>query len=182
MDAPYPAADMLKMYLRRGGIERLFQKVTEVFRLRALVSARENGTVFQAALCVLLYNLTVVVRAHVAAGASRTTDEVSMEKLFVDIGRQLTSAVEVLGTPVVVAHYAEGKWTAERLRRYLEGVLGKTWRDGWKKSPARTTKPPTETEYLVGGHSSVFKIVRGLHRTVPEPEDKTKSPPRPSKQ
>ena len=176
----YPAADILKLYRRRWGIERLFQKVTEVFRLRALVSARENGTVFQAALCVLLYNLTVVVRAYVAAGVSRTTDEVSLEKLFVDIGRQLTSVVEVLGTPAVVAHYTEGRWTAERLRKYLEGVLGKTWRDGWTKSPTRTTKPPTKTEYLVGGHSSVFKIVRGLHRTVPE--GNAESSPRPSKQ
>ena len=68
----YPAADILDMYLRRWGIERLFQKVTEVFHLQALVSARENGTVFQAALCLLLYNLTVVVRAHVAEGAKRT--------------------------------------------------------------------------------------------------------------
>jgi hypothetical protein len=178
----YGTADLLDMYLRRWGIERLFQKITEVFHLRNLVSARANGTVFQAAVCLLLYNLTVVVRAHVAAGAARTTDQVSMEKLFVDLGRQLTSAVEVLGTAAVVAHYAEGQWTAERLRQYLEGVLGKTWREWWKKSPARATKPPTQTEYLVGGHSSVFEIVRGLHRTVPEPENQTKGPPRPSKQ
>jgi len=115
----------------------------------------------------------------VAAGVSRTTDEGSLEKLFVDLGRQLTRVVEILGT-VVAVHNAAGQWTAERLRKYLEGVLGKTWRDGWKKSPTRTTKPPSQTEYLVGGHSSVFKIVRGLHRTVPE--GNAQSSPKPSKQ
>jgi len=168
----YPAADILDMYLRRWGIERLFQKITDVFHLRTLVSARENGTVFQAAVCLLLYNLTIVARAYVAEGAERTTEDVSLEKLFVDICRQLTSVVEVLGTPVVVAHYADGRWTADALRVYLTRVLGQTWRNWWTKSPTRTLSPPTPTEYLVGGHSSVFKIVRGLHRTVPEPEAK----------
>jgi Transposase DDE domain len=178
----YPAADILDMYLRRWGIERLFQKVTEVFHLQALVSARENGTVFQAALCLLLYNLTVVVRAYVAEGAKRTTDDVSMEKLFVDIGRQLTGIVEVLGTPAVVAHYADGTWTAARLRTYLNAVLGGTWRDWWKKSPPRKKTKPTPTEYLKGGHSSVYKIVRGLHETIPDAKPPAKEQQRPSKQ
>lgn len=164
----YPAADLLDIYLRRWGIERLFQKVTEVFNLKALISSRENGTVFQAALCLLLYNLTVLVRAHVAAGAKRDREEVSLEKLFVDMCRQLTGLIEVIGTPAVVAHYANGKWTASRLRSYLAKTLGAVWRDWWKKSPPRKNSKPTPTEYLEGGHSSVYRIVRGLHRTVPE--------------
>jgi Transposase DDE domain len=178
----YPAADILDMYLRRWGIERLFQKVTEVFHLQALVSAREKGTVFQAALCLLLYNLTVVVRAYVAEGAQRQTDEVSMEKLFVDMCRQLTGLVEVLGTPAVVEYYADGKWTAERLRKYLDDVLGSVWRDWWKKSPPREPSKPVATEYLKGGHSSVYKIVRGLHETIPETKPPANAQRRPSKQ
>jgi IS4 transposase len=178
----YPAADILDMYLRRWGLERLFQKVTEVFHLQALVSARENGTVFQAALCLLLYNLTVVIRAYVAEDAKRTTDDVSMEKLFVDICRQLTGIVEVLGTPAVVAHYADGKWTAERLRTYLATALSGDWRDWWTKSPPRKKSKPTPTEYLKGGHSSVYKIVRGLHETIPEAKRPAKEQRRPSKQ
>ena len=167
--AVYPAADILELYLRRWGIERLFQKVTEVFHLRALVSARENGTVFQAAVCLLLYTLTVVARAYVAAGAQRPTADVSLEKLFADICRQLTGLVEVLGTPAVVAHYADGKWTADRLRAHLDQVLGPTWRNWWQKSPPRRKGTPAPTEYLKGGHSSVYRITRGLHETIPEP-------------
>lgn len=174
--AAYPAADILDLYLRRWGMERLFQKVTEVFHLRTLVSARENGTVFQAALCLLLYNLTVLVRAYVAVGAGRKTDGVSSEKLFGDMCRQLTGLIELLGTSAVVGHYAAGGQTAEGLRRYLDRVLATTWRDWWTKSPPRKKSPPTPTEYLVGGHSSVYKIVRGLHRTNPNRRQ------RPSKQ
>lgn len=178
----YPPSDILDIYLRRWGIERLFQKITEVFHLQSLVSAREKGTVFQAALCLLLYNLTVVIRAHVAAGAQREVETVSMEKLFGDVCRQMTSVVEVLGLPVVVAQYADSQWTAARLRTYLASVLGTTWRDWWLKSKPRKLSPPTPTKYLVGGHSSVYRIVRGQHRTVPERKRKAKATQRPSKQ
>lgn len=173
----YPAADILEMYLRRWGIERLFQKVTEVFHLRELVSSRENGTVFQAALCLLLYNLTMVIRAYVAEGAARETIDVSLEKVFVDVCRQTSGLVEIIETPAVVSHYAEMHWTTDSLRAYLTEVLGTVWREWWKKSPKRKTSAPTPTEYLVGGHSSVYKIRRGLHRTVPEPKGETDSSP-----
>jgi len=173
----YLAADILDMYLRRWGIERLFQKVSEVFHLDALVSAQENGTVFQAALCFLLYNLTVVIRAYVAQGQEMKTPDVSMEKLFVDLCRQLTGMVEVIGTKAIVDQYDDLTWTAAGLRKHLTKVLGNTWRDWWKKSPPRKNSKPTATEYLKGGHSSVYKIVRGLHKTHPEPEGS-----RPSKQ
>jgi IS4 transposase len=173
----YPAADILDMYLRRWGIERLFQKVSEVFHLDALVSAQENGTVFQAALCFLLYNLTVVIRAYVARGAERKTADVSLEKLFVDLTRQLTGMIEVIGTEAIVGQYADVNWTAAGLRKHLDKVLSHSWRDWWQKSPPRKPSKPTPTEYLRGGHSSVHKIVRGLHKTVPEPQA-----PGPSKQ
>jgi IS4 transposase len=178
----YPAADVLELYLRRWGIERLFQKVTEVFHLRALVSAQANGTVFQAALCLLLYNLTVVIRAHVAAGATKATADVSLEKLFEDVRRQLTGLTEVLGVPAVIAQYALVQWTADGLRDYLRDVLGPTWRDWWTKSPPRKKSKPTPTEYLKGGHSSVYRIVRGLHETITEQPPPTEGPERPSKQ
>jgi len=177
----YPAADLLAVSLRRWGIERLFQQATEVFHLAALVSAGANGTVFQAALCLLLYNRTVVVRGSVAAGAGREAEAVSLEKVFVDMCRPMTGLIEVLGVPAVLACYGGAGWTTDRLAVYLAEVLGGVWRDGWVKSPAKKPRPPTPTEYLKGGHSSIYRIVRGLHETVPEPSPK-EAQPRPSKQ
>ena len=160
----------------------MFQKVTEVFHLRALVSAQANGTVFQAALCLLLYNLTIVIRAHVAAGATRATADVSLEKLFEDVRRQLTGLNEVLGIPAVAAHYDERRWGPDHLREHLRDLLGPTWREWWAKSPPRKKSAPTPTEYLRGGHSSVYRIARGLHETLPGEHPTTAGSERPSKQ
>ena len=94
-----------------------------------------------------------------------------------DLCRQLTGMIEVIGTKAIVDQYDDLTWTAAGLRKHLNKVLGNTWRDWWKKSPPRKNSKPTATEYLKGGHSSVYKIVRGLHKTHAEPEA-----PRPSKQ
>lgn len=176
-----PAADPLEVYLRRWGIGRLFQKAAEVFHLRAPVSARANGTVSQAAVCPLLYNLTVVVRAHVAAGATKAADGVSLEKLFGDVRRRLTGLVEVLGTAGVVARYVDVQWTPESRRAYPQELLGPAWREWWTESPPRRRPTATPTEYLRGGHNSVYRIARGRHPTAPKPPD-TEPRQRPSKQ
>jgi hypothetical protein len=81
-----------------------------------------------------------------------------------------------------VAHYDEVRWKPECLREYLRDLLGPTWREWWTKSPPRKKSKPTPTEYLKGGHSSVYRIVRGLHETIPEQPTPTAGPERPSKQ
>ncbi len=63
-------------------------------------------------------------------------------------------------------------WPADRLRAHLETVLGSAWNEWWLTSPKRKMSPPTKTEYLAGGHRSVYKIVRGRRRTKPEPPDR----------
>lgn len=66
--AEYPADDLLEVYLRRWGIERMFQQVTEVFHLAALIGSTPQATVFQASFCFLLYNMVQVIRAYIAEG------------------------------------------------------------------------------------------------------------------
>jgi hypothetical protein len=64
--ARYPAADLLSVYLARWGIERVFQQITEVFALRRLIGSTPPATVFQAAFCLLLYNMVQVLRSPFA--------------------------------------------------------------------------------------------------------------------
>jgi len=64
----YPAADLLAVYLTRWQIEAVFQKVTEVFELRHLIGCTPQATVFQASLCLAMYNVLQVFRAAAAAG------------------------------------------------------------------------------------------------------------------
>lgn len=59
----YPANDLLDAYLQRWGIERVFQVITEVFALQHLIGTTPQGTLFQLAFCLLLYNLIQLVRA-----------------------------------------------------------------------------------------------------------------------
>jgi IS4 transposase len=59
----YPATDLLTLYLARWGIERVFQQITEVFDWRRLIGTTPQGTLFQLAFCLLLYNQIQVVRA-----------------------------------------------------------------------------------------------------------------------
>lgn len=63
----YPADDLLTVYLARWGIERVLQQSTEVFALQRLIGSTPQATVFQAAFCLVLYNMGQVVRGYIAA-------------------------------------------------------------------------------------------------------------------
>ena len=163
------AAELLTLYRRRWGIETMFQRVVQVFDVRHLIGASPGATVFQAVLCLLLYNSTLIVRDYVAAGAKRAGDTVSLRLLFEELVRDLTAWMQVIGpaaTPEVLR--AEVLSEPAAVRGYLDRILGGVWTDRWAK--AKTTKrgkrkPPRA--YLRGGHSSVHKILRGEHHEVP---------------
>jgi hypothetical protein len=102
----YPATDLLALYLARWGIERVFQQITEVFHLQALIGTTPQGTVFQLAFCLLLYNLLQVVRAYVATAQARPAETISTELLFADVQRQLVALTELVPPPAVEPLFA----------------------------------------------------------------------------
>src|SRR5262249_35752726 len=63
--AAYPAADLLAVYLLRWQAEGVFQQITEVFELRHLIGCTPQATVFQASLCLVIYNALQLVRGYV---------------------------------------------------------------------------------------------------------------------
>ena len=88
----YPASDLLEVYLTRWGIERVFQQITEVFELKHLIGSTPEGSVFQAAFCLVLYNLLQVIRAYVAASqVDMPVESVSVEQIFPDVQQELTA-------------------------------------------------------------------------------------------
>jgi hypothetical protein len=94
--AQVPAHDLFDLYLARWSIERVFQQITEVFHLQTLIGTTPQGTVFQFAFCVLLYNLGQVVRASVATAQARPVPTISTELLFEDVHRQLVALTELV--------------------------------------------------------------------------------------
>jgi Transposase DDE domain len=165
----YPAIDLLTLYRSRWGIETMFQQVVQTFDLRNLIGATPQATVFQATICLLLYNITLTIRDYVAVGAKREPKTVSTKLLFDDVVRQLTGWVEVVGVDATLDLLRQTPISGpEQIRRYLLGTLGTIWTDRWAKSPTRK-RPPKQSPraYICGGHSSVDKIQRGAHQEIP---------------
>jgi hypothetical protein len=163
----YPAEDILDAYLMRWGIETCFQRITEVFDLRNLIGGTPQATVYQASFCLLLYNVMLVARGYVAEAEQMAAEAISLEELFTDVQRQLIAWNEVLQveeTMLLLGGQPAGQIQGQ-LRRLLSGV----WTERWRKTPTRKRQPvKKQTEYLEGGHSSVFRLVQKARAREPE--------------
>jgi hypothetical protein len=157
----YPAADLLAVYLRRWGIERVFQKVTEVFGLQGLIGGTPQATVFQFAFCLLLYNLLEVVRGYVAEATAREIDTISIEKLFEDVTEELIAWNKVIEPAATVALFAEVPPLAA-LQERLRSVLRDVWTDRWLKAPAKQRPAPAKKGQR--SHGSVYRILEAHRR------------------
>lgn len=152
----YPASDLLALYLMRWGIERVFQQITEVFHLDHLIGTTPEGTLFQLAFCLLIYNVIQVVRGYVAVAEKRAPETISIELLFDDVQRDLVALHEVLDVAEITELFTTVP-TAARVRQQLTMLLGNVWTDLWIKAPSRKRQPPhTKTK---GQHTSVYRLL-----------------------
>lgn len=166
----YPAADLLEVYLRRWGIEVLFQRVTEVFDLRHLIGATPQATVFQAAFCFVLANVIQAVQGYLAAAQQRPPQTIAPQLLFADVQRQLTAWTELVTVEQTLEWLRERAPSGADLRAYLQQRLAGVWQRRWHKAvPKRRAERPKTRGYLKGGHSSVYRILRGQHEILPPP-------------
>jgi hypothetical protein len=160
-----PATDLLDVYWQRWGIERLFQRVTEVFNLRTLIGGTPEATVFQAAFCFLLYNVIMVLRAYVSELHDQQPEALSTENFFEDVQRQVIAWQEVIG-PEHTVEVLGPTLTAAQLRRRLQSLLRPVWSDRWLKAPPRSVSPKhPDKEYLKGGHTSVYRLLQDARKT-----------------
>jgi Transposase DDE domain len=156
--ALYPASDLLALYSMRWGIERVFQQITEVFHLQRLIGTTPQGTLFQLAFCLLLYNLIQVIRAYIAEGADRKVTDISTELLFHDVQRQLIALHEVVEPkhiPELVPNEVDAVMLAKRLRH----LLGSVWTSRWQKAPAKKTPPPPKAPNA-RTHNSAYRLLQ----------------------
>lgn len=156
----YPAADLLWLYAERVGIEYLFQEVTEVFGLQALISSSPPGCIFQFAFCLLLYNIIQVVRAYVAQGQKRKVETISAEKLFDDVKRELI-AWNIMFDEAATLAYFEAEPTLADMSARLGKLLGQSWSATWAKAPKRRNRPKSPAKINSGRtHNSVYRILQ----------------------
>jgi hypothetical protein len=154
----YPAVDLLRLYQERWGIERMFQKVTEVFGLERLIGGTPQACIFQFAFCLLLYNLVQLLTGYIAQARKCEAEELSKEKLFDDVHRELI-AWNVIFTPEQTIERFRECPTAKQLRCRLREVLAQVWSDTWWKAPRQKNRRPTRRE-AKRGHGSVYRILQ----------------------
>jgi Transposase DDE domain len=160
--ARFPAIDLLELYLARWSIERVFQQITEVFHLQTLIGTTPQGTVFQFAFCLLLYNMVQVVRAYVATAQARPVPTISTELLFDDVHRQLVAFTELVA-PEYVEPFFPVLPTEETLRAQLTRLLATVWTPRWLKAPLKKRKAPPPRTPMRGNQTSVYRLVAAYH-------------------
>jgi hypothetical protein len=161
--AQVPANDLFDLYLARWSIERVFQQITEVFHLQTLIGTTPQGTVFQFAFCVLLYNMVQVVRAYVATAQAHPVPTISTELLFDDVHRQLVAFTELVPAEQVEPLLPVLPTEAE-LRAQLTRLLATVWTTRWLKAPPKKRKPPTPRTPIRGNQTSVYRLVTNYHK------------------
>jgi hypothetical protein len=176
-DVAFPAEDLLEVYLHRWEIERVFQQITEVFSLDRLVGSTPRATIFQASFCMVLYNLMQVVRAFVAIGrdaraAVETIEAVSVELLFREVHRQLTTLM-VLFPAESLASWFAAEWSADGTSEQVRNLLGGVWRPRYTKAINKKPRPKLETAKCSGAHTSVHKVLEQERKKRKAAREKT---------
>lgn len=168
----YPAADLLAVYLTRWQIETVFQQITEVFHLQRLIGCRPPATVFQASVCLVLFNVLQLVRGYVAAGRPEPVVEaVSGEQIFADLTKELVGLHEVLTVDDVIGGVSVPDGD-EPVRTRLRGLLSGLWSPKWAKGRNRTKRPEKPPPRKSGGHTSVHKLLQAATRPERSPPTK----------
>jgi len=159
-ETAYPAVDLLAVYLARWQIESVFQAITEVFSLRHLIGSAPRATVFQASLCLVIYNVLQVLRGYAAQAAPTPTpvDAVSAEQLFADLHEELLGLHRVLDAEELRAGLPTAT-SAEQTQARLRVLLTRAWSARWLKAVNKKRRPHRPPTKQSGAHTSVHKIL-----------------------
>lgn len=161
----YPGVDLLALYVQRWQIETVFQKITEVFALRHLIGCTPQATVFQASLCLVMYNVLQVLRSYAATEAPLpvAVARVSLEKLFDDVHEDLVALHEVLRVEEITVCFGSVP-REEALRERLGILLGRAWSKDWLQAVSKKVRVYKPKVKQAGAHTSVHKILQEARR------------------
>jgi len=162
----HPGLDLLEVYLQRWGIEQCFQQVTEVFGLEKLIGSTPRAVIFQAAFCLLLYNMAQVIRSYVAGDGNKPVAQVSTENVFYEAKRELicwSKLGEEPQMPIMVPR------KAREMKLWLKRLLAGCWQDQFIKKSDKRPRKKKRKKTLPGGHGSLWKLMKKAghpHTTV----------------
>jgi hypothetical protein len=159
-EAPYPAADLLEVYLARWQVENVFQAITEVFELRHLIGCTPQATVFQASLCLVMYNVLQVLRGSAAVVAAEpvAVEALSAEQIFADLHEELVGLHRVLDAEELLGCLPPPA-SADQVGARLRALLGRAWSASWRKAVNKKRRPHKPKQKALGAHTSVHKLL-----------------------
>jgi hypothetical protein len=162
----YPALDILAVYHARWGIEEVFQQITEVFPLKRLIGGSPRAGIFQMAFCLLLYNMIHVLQAYIAAAENWEPADVSLEKLFEDVERELI-AWTVMVKPTITVTVLGAAPTPAQLKKHLTKLLKNVWQDHWLKVVNEKPRPHRPAARKTARtHTSVHRVLEDHRRQL----------------
>ena len=156
----YPANDLLELYRKRWNIESVFQKISDVFHLTHLIGSSPKAVIFQAAFCMVIYNLLQVIQAIVADTQNRKPSSISTYHLFKDLHKQLNGLFLFFTPPQLIQVFQTRANEIEDLRNHLYAILQAAWHKRWIKSPPK--KRHAKKVKHQRGHAGHFSIHRAL--------------------
>jgi hypothetical protein len=155
----FPVGDLLETYRNRWGIERVFQKITEVLHLDNLISTTPEGTVFQFDFCMLLYNIIQLMTQYLAESQHLEADKISQEKLFYDVHKQLSALNTIAPSEEIVADWRRLE-TVGAVRQRLKTLLASAWTERWLKAKKKKRTTPHKGAVLISGtHTSMYRLI-----------------------
>jgi hypothetical protein len=157
----YPACDLLAVYLARWQIESVFQAITEVFSLRHLIGSAPQATVFQASMCLVIYNVLQLIRGYAAQAAPEPTpvEALSVEQIFTDLHEELLGLHRLVG-PEQLQNCLPVAASAEQVQAQLRVRLGQAWSSRWRKAVNQKRRPHRPKARQSGAHTSVHKLLQ----------------------
>jgi hypothetical protein len=158
----YPAQDLLDVYLERWQIENVFQEITEVFELQHLIGCSPQATVFQASLCLVIYNVLQVLRGYAVSASPEVVavKELSTEAIFKDVHEELLGLHRVLPLEQVLAVLPKRE-NLQEVRERLKRLLKQAWTKQWLKAkPSKKARPQQPKAKQSGAHTSVHKVLQ----------------------
>ncbi|HEX3147386.1 MAG TPA: hypothetical protein VHR66_04840 [Gemmataceae bacterium] len=138
----------------------MFQQVAEVFHLHHLIGSSPQAIIFQASLCMLLYNLLQVVRGLVADTQKRPPATLSTFNLLYDLQRELITLHFLVPPDDLLAGLRARAASITDLRAYLVERLSQAWTERWIKSPPKNRYlKPTKHKRGSAGHFSIHRVL-----------------------
>ena len=141
--------------------ENVFQAITEVFDLRHLIGCAAQATVFQASLCLVMYNVLQVLRGYAAAAAAEpvAVEALSAEQIFADLHEELVGLHRVLNAEELLRSLPLPV-PANLVGTRLRAVLGQAWSASWRKAVNQKRRPHKTQQKELGAHTSVHKLLK----------------------